>query len=178
MHAEDKLKQKYGTDSGHRLPPDFFEEFRRQTLASLPERTIAPAPKLTTWQRLKPYLALAAMFAGIWCILKMVTMMETHQDSASPVSLENPPALVAQAMSTPEVADASLPMVSMTNSQIKDMVSDLEDGTEKQAEQTEQKVSAPDMADQELLAQEDFDIDLDLLAQELAQASDDPYHYY
>ena len=62
-----------------------------------------PVVKMTRWQRMKPYVYLAAMFAGIWCTMKMVTMIQSAP-AGTEVSLDNPPAMIAQAMSSPEVA--------------------------------------------------------------------------
>lgn len=59
--------------------------------AQLPERKERKAPKLTVWQRVKPYVYLAAMFAGIWCTMKMF-----HLASSPEISLDNPPAMVAE----------------------------------------------------------------------------------
>ncbi len=32
-------------------------------------------PPKTVWERIRPYVYMAAMFAGIWCMLKMFTLM-------------------------------------------------------------------------------------------------------
>ena len=66
-------------------------------------RETPPVVKMTRWQRMKPYVYLAAMFAGIWCTMKMVTMIQSAP-AGTEVSLDNPPAMIAQAMSSPEVA--------------------------------------------------------------------------
>lgn len=61
------------------VPEGFFESFAEQMAAKLPENPDAEHPVVlrpkTTWQRLRPYVYLAAMFAGIWCMLKMFTLM-------------------------------------------------------------------------------------------------------
>lgn len=103
MKPEDKLKERVGTDPGFRVPDGYFEEVFVKIQQQLPEREPVRVAPVGRWQRIKPYVYLAAMFAGIWCTMKMVTMM---QQGAIPeqVSLESPPAMIAQAMSTPEVA--------------------------------------------------------------------------
>ncbi|MCM1319192.1 MAG: hypothetical protein NC217_02285 [Muribaculaceae bacterium] len=101
MKAEDKLKQKYGSDPGFRVPEDYFDTVFVKISSELPEYPEAQTIKtLSRWQRIKPYVYLAAMFAGIWCTMKMVNMMSNSQQE---VSLDNPPAIVAQAMDSPEV---------------------------------------------------------------------------
>lgn len=65
---------------GMTVPDGFFERFVEGMEQKLPYRPEAEearrleAPK-TLWQRVRTYVYLAAMFAGIWCMLKMFTMM-------------------------------------------------------------------------------------------------------
>lgn len=92
MRFEDKLKDRIGTDPGFRLPEGSLETLYVRVSESLPERKERKAPKLTMWQRVKPYVYLAAMFAGIWCTVKMF-----HLASSPEISLDNPPAMVAEA---------------------------------------------------------------------------------
>lgn len=98
MKFEDRLIEKAGRESGQRVPEGYFEEFYAQMATKLPEKSAAPAPaKLTRWQRMRPYVYLAAMFAGIWCMMQMFHIMS---DRAT-LTPDNPPALVAQAISDP-----------------------------------------------------------------------------
>ena len=76
--GEDILK-KINRNDGMTVPEGFFEDFAAKMEAMLPERPEAEQPRRiehrTTWQRMRPYVYMAAMFAGIWCMLKMFTMM-------------------------------------------------------------------------------------------------------
>lgn len=76
--GEDILK-KINRNDGMTVPEGFFEDFAAKMEAMLPERPEAEQPRRiehrTTWQRVRPYMYMAAMFAGIWCMLKMFTMM-------------------------------------------------------------------------------------------------------
>lgn len=76
--GEDILK-KINRNDGMTVPEGFFEDFAAKMEAMLPERPEAEQPRRiehrTTWQRVRPYVYMAAMFAGIWCMLKMFTMM-------------------------------------------------------------------------------------------------------
>ena len=65
---------------GMTVPEGFFEGFVDKMVASLPERPEAETaahviPQKTVWERIRPYVYMAAMFAGIWCMLKMFTLM-------------------------------------------------------------------------------------------------------
>ena len=66
---------------GMTVPEGFFEDFAAKMSASLPVRPEAESatermiPPKTVWERIRPYVYMAAMFAGIWCMLKMFTLM-------------------------------------------------------------------------------------------------------
>lgn len=94
MKFEDKLKNKVGTDPGFTVPDGYFEHLGEQMVARLPEIEIKRPTPVSRWHRIRPYVYLAAMFAGIWCMMKMFHTMTSSQS----LDLENPPALVAQAI--------------------------------------------------------------------------------
>lgn len=94
MRQEDKLKEKYGTDPGFRVPDGYFEELNVRIMSNLPSYPEAPrSENLTAWQRVKPYVYLAAMFAGIWLMMNMFHHMSM---SSSSLNLENPPEALVQ----------------------------------------------------------------------------------
>lgn len=101
MGKEEKLLNKIGRDTGMNVPDGYFEEFSVKMMEKLPAYPEAPRPKvLSTWQRIKPYIYMAAMFAGIWCMMKMF-----HIASERVGGIDNPPADVVAALQTPEVYD-------------------------------------------------------------------------
>jgi len=80
MKETNDILAKVGRRDGMTVPPGFFEEFSLRMEASLPERPEAESPQQavapkTLWGSIRPYVYLAAMFAGIWCMLKMFTLM-------------------------------------------------------------------------------------------------------
>lgn len=79
MKKGDDILKKINRNDGMTVPEGFFEDFAAKMDAMLPERPEAEQPRRiehrTTWQRIRPYVYMAAMFAGIWCMLKMFTMM-------------------------------------------------------------------------------------------------------
>jgi len=91
-HDEDILNKLDHRD-GMTVPEDYFVDFARRMEASLPERPelsgIAPVVPRSWWQRLRPYIYMAAMFAGVWCMLKMFAMLT----SSSPLPLETNPVM-------------------------------------------------------------------------------------
>lgn len=96
MRKEDKLLEKIGRNTGMEVPDGYFEQFSAQMMEKLPAYPEAPRPvTLSTWQRIKPYVYMAAMFAGIWCMMKMFHMAS---QSASTLQLDNPPESVELAI--------------------------------------------------------------------------------
>lgn len=72
MRSEDILKEKYGKKVPFEVPEDYFNTLKSNVMKSLPEYPEKPKQvKLSRWQRLKPYVYLAAMFAGIWCMMQV-----------------------------------------------------------------------------------------------------------
>lgn len=72
MRHEDKLKEKIGTRMPYQVPEGYFKSFKNRMMESLPEYPEKPVEKnISVWHRLKPYVYLAAMFAGIWCMMQV-----------------------------------------------------------------------------------------------------------
>jgi len=167
MTSEDKIKNKLGKDSGFRVPDGYFEQKFIEISSRLPERETLPPEKLSSWQRFKPYIYLVAMFAGIWCTLKMVSMIgERSSQIDAPVSLDNPPALVAEAMSTPEVVDFAVPAATATEA---DIVAAAQAVTEPVSEDSAPQDEAVDDAG---IPMDYYDIDLSQLRAELKTDED------
>lgn len=78
MRQEDRLKEKAGTKLPYTVPEGYFKSFKERLAENLPEYPQKPAPqKLTLWQRMRPYVYLAAMFAGIWCMMQIFHRVST-----------------------------------------------------------------------------------------------------
>ena len=80
MKKQEDILDRIGRRDGMTVPPGYFEEFAARMTASLPVRPEAEAPARvlpprTLWARIRPYAYMAAMFAGIWCMLKMFSIM-------------------------------------------------------------------------------------------------------
>lgn len=93
MKDEEKLTYKYGRDSGMRVPDGYFADFEKRMLASLPEYPReSQMEERSSWQRFKPYIYLAAMFCGIWLMMKLFHTVSQPLN----VSLDNPPEAIVQ----------------------------------------------------------------------------------
>jgi hypothetical protein len=75
---------KYGKDPGFKVPENYFDDFNKKMAEMLPDVEITPVDiKPTMWQRIKPFAYLAAMFAGIWC------MMSVFSHFSDPTGMDN-----------------------------------------------------------------------------------------
>ncbi len=68
--------------AGRSVPEGYFAEFNRRMADMLPDRPELERPdeyycaqRRTFWQKVRPYVYMAAMFAGIWLMLQMFNMM-------------------------------------------------------------------------------------------------------
>ena len=71
MKREDDILKKIGRESGYKVPEGYFEQFVSRMKAALPKRGLPEPVHPSLWQRLKPYVYMAAMFAGIWLMVKV-----------------------------------------------------------------------------------------------------------
>lgn len=103
MGKEDKILQRAGRDTGMKVPDGYFEDFVARMMTELPDYPEKPTPQeLTFWQKVKPYVYMAAMFAGIWCMMKMFSIASQNAGSAD---LDNPPQSVVLAVDDSETFD-------------------------------------------------------------------------
>lgn len=103
MGKEDKLISHAGRKTGMKVPEGYFDEFIVSTMAKLPEYPERPkVMQMSRWQRIKPYVYMAAMFAGIWCMMKMFHIASQNAQSAD---LDNPPQSVVLAMDDSDTFD-------------------------------------------------------------------------
>lgn len=78
--------------AGMSVPEGYFDAVNDRIIASLPYRPEAeerPLPPRTIWQKVRPYVYMAAMFAGVWCMMKMFSSLTTKSElSPSPILAE------------------------------------------------------------------------------------------
>lgn len=77
MKEKDDILSKIGKDAGFKVPENYFSDFAEKMAKSLPEQNIKPLPKPSTWHKIRPYVYLAAMFAGIWCMMYIFNGIST-----------------------------------------------------------------------------------------------------
>lgn len=101
MKQEDRLREIVGKREPYKVPEGYFDSFRSDVLKNLPSYPEKPQPQKTSvWHRVRPYIYMAAMFAGIWCMMKIfhsVSSDSTHSDQFQDE--------MAMVMSDPEVVE-------------------------------------------------------------------------
>lgn len=96
---------------GMTVPDGYFNDFVSRMESMLPQtefelsaegkkKLIAVATP-TRWQRVRPYVYMAAMFAGAWCMLKMFSLLSP---TTGGISFDNDP-MVAEAISNDQFID-------------------------------------------------------------------------
>lgn len=62
--------------SGMTVPEGYFESFAAKMMERIPaeEPRVVEMPRHGFWQKVRPYVYMAAMFAGIWLMMNMFTL--------------------------------------------------------------------------------------------------------
>lgn len=89
IHSD--ILDRVGRQSGMTVPEGFFDSFAERMKQSLPEQEWergadeplpAPRPSRTLWHAVRPYVYMAAMFAGIWLMMNVSTLVGTGGDAS------------------------------------------------------------------------------------------------
>lgn len=97
MDKKSDILTKLGKDSGFKVPEGYFADFADKMANSLPERELPKVIKPTRWMRIRPYVYMAAMFAGVWCMLYL------FQDLSKRSGATSTDGQFAEAMSDPQM---------------------------------------------------------------------------
>ncbi len=77
MKEEDKLLKKLGTENPFRVPEGYFESFTSDLMSRLPEKEKTDVfREPTTWEKVRPWLYMAAMFVGAALIIRVASTGE------------------------------------------------------------------------------------------------------
>ena len=69
-----KILEKLGKDPGFIVPDNFFDDFNKKMAESLPEVKITEEEKPTMWGKVRPFIYMAAMFAGVWLMMNIFSL--------------------------------------------------------------------------------------------------------
>lgn len=75
MKEEDNLRKKLGTKEGFSVPDNYFENLTSRIMTQLPEKeTLVEEHEPNRWQKIKPFMYMAAMFIGAALIIKVASI--------------------------------------------------------------------------------------------------------
>lgn len=78
---ESKILDKLGKNPGFKVPGNYFNDFNAKLLESLPEVKITEEVKPTMWVRVRPFIYMAAMFAGVWLMMNIFSIGKSSASS-------------------------------------------------------------------------------------------------
>lgn len=85
MSPEEKILQKIGKKNPFTVPENYFENFTQELMDKLPAKeAVFQTEAPTLWQRVKPWLYMAAMFCGI--MLSVRIFVGKPQQEEFPIS--------------------------------------------------------------------------------------------
>lgn len=85
MSPEEKILQKIGKKNPFTVPENYFENFTQELMDKLPAKeAVLQTEAPTLWQRVKPWLYMAAMFFGI--MLSVRIFVGNPQQEEFPIS--------------------------------------------------------------------------------------------
>lgn len=88
MKKKENILDSIGGKSGYKVPENYFENLSARITQQLPERE-APKPEVvTTWQKLRPYIYMAAMFAGIWLMVQVFVAPAVEAEKEMTATIE------------------------------------------------------------------------------------------
>lgn len=98
MEEDKDILKQIGHRDGMTAPDGYFADFAARMAASLEPTPFeesaspsAPDIKISLWQRVRPYVYMAAMFMGVWCMLKIFTTLTAKPEipwQPSPIMAE------------------------------------------------------------------------------------------
>lgn len=69
------ISKEWPRSDGRTVPAGYFDDFAKRIMAQLPETAVPAAqPKRTVWQKIRPYVYMAAMFAGVYLMMNIFTL--------------------------------------------------------------------------------------------------------
>lgn len=75
MKGEEDIQRRVGTENPFRVPEGYFEQLTSDVMQALPEKktTSFTYHEPTTWEKIKPWAYMAAMFVGAALIIRIAS---------------------------------------------------------------------------------------------------------
>lgn len=65
MKEDKDLLKKYGKKNPFTVPEGYFQDFSEKLMEQLPGKEVMSEPEIRMWDRIKPWVYMAAMFVGL-----------------------------------------------------------------------------------------------------------------
>ena len=73
MSKEGKVLGEIGRENPFRVPEGYFEHFASELMTRLPEKEKVVVNQPTTWEKVRPWVYMAAMFVGAALIIRVAS---------------------------------------------------------------------------------------------------------
>jgi hypothetical protein len=85
MKEEDSIMQRVGKENAFRVPDGYFDQLTSEVMSRLPEKEkCVPIRKQSTkWERMKPWVYMAAMFIGAALIIRVASVDRTPAETVA-----------------------------------------------------------------------------------------------
>ena len=103
MKEDDNLLRKVGTGNSFQVPEGYFETLTSEVMSKLPqqEKVSVPNKPVTRWDHIKPWVYMAAMFAGAALIVRVGSSDRSSQiDDAIAIAVDDTTILSDQFINT------------------------------------------------------------------------------
>lgn len=78
MKKDEDILAEFSKDTGFKVPPGYFSDFAKKMAESLPEKKFEEKKKPTVWLRIRPWIYMAAMFGGVWCMMYLFSDLKSR----------------------------------------------------------------------------------------------------
>ncbi len=68
-----------------KVPVNYFQNFNKEVMSRLPEREFTPPVVVSMWDRVKPWIYLAAMFIGLYITINFLVNKSDSSTSDEPI---------------------------------------------------------------------------------------------
>lgn len=82
MKEDKDLLSKYGRKNPFTVPEGYFQDFNERLMEQLPEKEVMPEPEIKIWDRIKPWIYMAAMFVGLMFTVRAFMGGQQHTQDA------------------------------------------------------------------------------------------------
>lgn len=78
-----KLEEIDRSRNPFKVPDNYFARFNEEMMSRLPEKEIVPPRTVPLWEKVKPWVYMAAMFAGLYITIQFLTRQPDNGSIAS-----------------------------------------------------------------------------------------------